>query len=127
MGTNQTATILVIEDDASLRANLVDLLEAEDFIALSADNGERGFELAVEHLPSVVLCDVTMRDLDGFGLCKRLREHADTLAIPFVFISARAEQIDIDRGLCLGATYLTKPFGREDVLRVIAEKLGRRT
>lgn len=119
--------ILVIEDDAPLRANLVDLLEAEDFIALKAGNGERGYELAVEHMPELILCDVTMRDLDGFGLCKRLRERTDTAGIPFIFISARAEQIDIDQGQCLGATYLTKPFGRQDVLNVIATKLGRTT
>lgn len=122
---SQPVRILVIEDDASLRANLLDLLEAEDFVGLAAANGEQGFELAVEHMPELILCDVTMRDLDGFGLCKRLRERTDTATIPLIFISARVEQHDIDRGLCLGATYLTKPFGRVDVLNVIAAKLGR--
>jgi DNA-binding response OmpR family regulator len=121
------ARILVIEDDAPLRANLIDLLEAEDFIAIKAGTGERGFELAVEHLPELILCDVTMRDLDGFSVCRRLRERPDTASIPFIFLSARVEQIDIDRGLCLGATYLTKPFGRRDVLSAIAATLERTT
>jgi DNA-binding response OmpR family regulator len=127
MSDAQTPKILVIEVDAELRANLLDLLDAEALVGFGASNGAQGFALAVEHGPDLILCDVTTRDLDDFGLCTRLRDCSDTAHIPLIFISAHAEQaaLDRERGMCGGSAHLTKPFALADVLSMIATRLAR--
>ncbi|MFI5306392.1 MAG: response regulator transcription factor [Polyangiales bacterium] len=120
------STILVIEDDAELRGNLLDLLEAEGFDGLCAADAEAGVRLAIERAPDLVLCDLSLRSVDGFDALTRLRQGPVTGAIPVVVVSGRAERSDIDRALALGANdYVTKPFDRVRLLDVIRARINR--
>jgi two-component system response regulator AtoC len=119
--------ILVIEDDDAVRSNVLDLLEAEGFEGLSASDGKRGIELAVQQLPDLVICDVGMAGIDGYEVFEILSTLPATAVIPFIFLSARAERADVRRGMALGADdYLTKPFTRAELLDSIRIRLKRR-
>jgi len=120
-------TVLVIEDDAAVRSNVLDLLEAEGLSSLAAESGERGVELAVQQLPDLIICDVSMPGMDGYGVFELLSTRPSTASIPFIFLSARAERADVRRGMALGADdYLTKPFTRRELLDAIQTRLRRR-
>jgi two-component system response regulator AtoC len=119
--------ILVIEDDDAIRGNIVDLLEAEGFEGIGAQNGESGLELAVRQLPDLIICDVGMPGIDGYEVFDVLSSQPTTAVIPFIFLSARAERADVRRGMALGADdYLTKPFTRKELLESIHVRLKRR-
>ncbi|WP_346341734.1 response regulator [[Phormidium] sp. ETS-05] len=121
------ATILVIEDDQFVRENIIELLEAEDFVAVGAENGSAGVVLAQAENPDLIICDVMMPELDGFGVLQELRSHEATATIPFIFLTAKADQIDRRQGMELGADdYLTKPFTRADILKAIATRLEKK-
>jgi signal transduction histidine kinase len=112
--------ILVIEDEHSVRENLLELLDAEDFHVFGAMNGRAGIELAQKHLPDLIICDVMMPELDGFGVLTLLRQNPATKTIPFIFLTAKADKMDLRQGMELGADdYLTKPFTRAEILRAI--------
>jgi DNA-binding NtrC family response regulator len=118
--------VLVIEDDAAVRGNVLDLLEAEGFVGLAAESGERGVELAVQQLPDLIICDVSMPGMDGYSVFELLSARPNTATIPFIFLSARAERADVRRGMALGADdYLTKPFTRRELLDTIRTRLRR--
>ncbi|HEY9706079.1 MAG TPA: response regulator [Allocoleopsis sp.] len=103
--------ILVIEDEAPLRQDILEILECLDFHGLEAQNGKIGVQLAQQDTPDLIICDIMMPELDGYGVLKTLRDHPDTATIPFIFLSAKADKADIRKGLNLGADdYLTKPF-----------------
>jgi two-component system sensor histidine kinase/response regulator len=117
-------TILVIEDEEAVRANILELLEAEDFEALAAENGEIGVQLAQQHIPDLIICDVRMPGMDGYEVLKRVREDAATAAIPFIFLTAHSDKTDLRRGMELGADdYLTKPCTPTELLQAIAARL----
>jgi DNA-binding response OmpR family regulator len=119
--------VLVIEDDAAVRGNILDLLEAEGFEGLAADSGESGVELALLQLPDLIICDVSMSGIDGYDVFELLSTRPSTAVIPFIFLSARAERADVRRGMALGADdYLTKPFTRRELLDSIHTRLRRR-
>ena len=119
--------ILVIEDDETVRKNVLDLLEAEGYDGLGAPDGKRGVELAVQLLPDLVICDVSMPGIDGYEVFELLGAQPSTAVIPFIFLSARAERADVRRGMTLGAEdYLTKPFTRSELLDSIRARLRRR-
>ncbi len=119
--------ILVIEDEPSTLANLVLMLEMEGFQAFSAANGRVGVEVARRELPDVILCDVSMPEMDGFAVLEKLRAGPETMAIPFIFLTARGEKKDLRAGMNLGADdYLSKPASAEDVLGAIRTRLQRR-
>ncbi|WP_242032125.1 putative bifunctional diguanylate cyclase/phosphodiesterase [Microcoleus sp. FACHB-672] len=117
--------ILVIEDEALVRANILEILEAGgEFDAIGAENGKIGVRLAKEHLPDLILCDIMMPELDGYGVLNELKTDAATAAIPFIFLTARADKTDLRQGMNLGADdYLTKPFRRTELLGVVATRL----
>ncbi len=118
--------ILVIEDEGPVRSNLIELLEAEDFAALGAENGRVGVQLAGEQLPDLILCDIMMPELDGYGVLAQLREDPHTATIPLIFLTAKAEMADLRQGMTLGADdYLTKPFTRDDLLHAISTRLSK--
>src|SRR5512134_2324814 len=107
--------ILVIEDEAEMRRNLLTILRLEKFHALGAENGRQGLELAKREKPDLILCDVMMPLLDGHGVLRELRKDPETEATPFIFLTARGEKVDLRTGMNLGADdYLTKPVGRAD-------------
>jgi DNA-binding NarL/FixJ family response regulator len=118
--------ILVIEDEAETRDNLVLMLDMEGFKALSAPNGRKGVAVAKKELPDVILCDVSMPELDGHGVLEALRADEATVSIPFIFLTARGDKKDLRAGMNLGADdYLTKPASAEEVLAAIHARLER--
>jgi two-component system, OmpR family, alkaline phosphatase synthesis response regulator PhoP len=121
------AKILVIEDERLVRTNIIDLLKAEGFDVISAGNGQTGLQLAQEHIPDLIICDVMMPKLDGFEVLKILSQNHQTVAIPFIFLTARAERDNYRMGMELGACdYLTKPFTRAELLGAVNAQLKRR-
>jgi DNA-binding response OmpR family regulator len=114
-------TILVIEDEADVRENLQEILELEDFEVLTAENGKIGLQLAIEQQPSLIICDVMMPELDGYGVISSLRKNSITIETPFIFLSAKSTDEDRQKGLRLGANdYLTKPFTPRDIRQAIS-------
>jgi diguanylate cyclase (GGDEF)-like protein len=121
---NIMAKILVIEDDQPVRENILELLEVEEFDVIGAENGLLGVQLAQKHLPDLVLCDVMMPELDGYGVLTALRADPLTAAIPFIFLTAKADKTDLRQGMNLGADdYLTKPCTADELLDAIAARL----
>ena len=119
--------ILVIEDQASMRRNLVTILEMEGFQTLFAEDGEKGLALAQRERPDLILCDVMMPALDGYGVLQALRQQKELATIPFIFLTAKGERTDVRAGMNLGADdYLAKPVTREDLLAAIQSRLERR-
>lgn len=118
--------ILVIEDENSVRSNILELLEAEDFDTIGAENGFIGALWAQEHLPDLIICDVTMPEVNGYEVINALRQETATARIPFIFLTAMADKSDIRRGMELGADdYLTKPFTRAELLGAIATRFAK--
>jgi len=119
-------TILIIEDEPEMRRNLATILRLEKFQPLVAENGVIGVEAALREKPDLILCDVMMPELDGYGVLRELRGHPDTEATPFIFLTARGEKPDIRNGMNLGADdYLTKPVAKADLLAAISSRLKR--
>jgi DNA-binding NarL/FixJ family response regulator len=118
--------ILVIEDEAETRNNLVLMLDMEGFKTLSAPNGRKGVAVAKKELPDVIFCDVSMPELDGYGVLEALRAEDSTVSIPFIFLTAKGDKKDLRAGMNLGADdYLTKPASAEEVLAAINARLER--
>ena len=118
--------ILVIEDEPEMRRNLTTILRLEKFRPLPAENGRVGVELAKKEKPDLILCDVMMPELDGYGVLAALHADTDTVAIPFIFLTAKGEKPDIRAGMNLGADdYLTKPVAKPDLLAAIRSRLER--
>lgn len=118
--------ILVIEDEAATLENLALMLEMEGFQVFSAPNGRLGVNVAREEMPDVILCDISMPELDGYGVLEALRGDPDTVSIPFIFLSAKGDKKDLRVGMNLGADdYLSKPAGADEVLAAIRTRLQR--
>lgn len=118
--------ILVVEDEADIRANIVRMLQLEGFDLLEAANGLVGLEMARKHLPNLIISDVMMPELDGYGLLETLRADPLTVAIPVIFLTARTERSDRRRGMNLGADdYLGKPFSRDELLDAVSARIKR--
>jgi len=118
--------ILVIEDEPEMRRNLTTILRLEKFHPLPAANGRVGVQLAKKEKPDLILCDVMMTELDGYGVIAALRGDAETVTIPFIFLTAKGEKPDIRAGMNLGADdYLTKPVAKADLLAAIRSRLER--
>lgn len=117
-------TLLLIEDDTALRENTAELLELADYRVITAPNGKKGVEAALEHHPNLIICDIMMPELDGYGVLEQLTSKAETQFTPFIFLSAKTEHSEIRKGMDLGADdYLTKPFEEEELLSAIRSRL----
>lgn len=117
--------ILVIEDEVFIRDNLIELLEIEGFEALGAENGSVGLQLAKEYQPDLILCDVQMPELDGYGVLNGLRQDPTTATIPFLFLTASADRGNIQKIRAMGMNdYILKPFNVDKFLAAIAARLG---
>lgn len=119
--------ILIIEDNNDIRENVMEILQLGGYEVYEADNGKIGTELAIKHLPDVILCDIMMGDLDGYGVLHLLSKHDATKTIPFIFMTAKSERADIRKGMELGADdYLTKPFDDTELLNAIETRLKKK-
>lgn len=117
-------TILVIEDHDDIRESIVEILELADYQVLNAPDGKAGVELALKHLPDLILCDIMMPVLDGYGVLYLLGKHEETATIPLIFLTAKAERSDVRKAMDMGADdYLTKPFGDMELLNAIESRL----
>ncbi|MEH2296744.1 EAL domain-containing response regulator [Nostoc sp.] len=116
--------ILIIEDEEAVRENILDLLEAEGFETLAAANGKIGLYLAISEAPDLILCDLMMPEMDGYGVLRALREDQSTAIIPFIFLTAKSAKSDFRQGMDMGADdYITKPFTRAELLSAIMNRL----
>ncbi|MBE9035820.1 response regulator transcription factor [aff. Roholtiella sp. LEGE 12411] len=117
--------ILVIEDEAQTRDILVESLEVEGFDTICAENGRVGVKKAQEYLPDLVICDILMPELDGYGVLTTLRQNFLTEKIPVIFLTARTTNLERYYGMDIGANaYVTKPCTVEGLLAAIAKVCG---
>lgn len=118
------ATVLVIEDNPDIRENMCELLDLAGYTSIYAQDGTGGIEAAARHLPDIILCDVLMPDIDGYEVFNRLKNNVATACIPFVFVTANAEKINMQTGLAMGArAYVRKPFDIDELLQTVASCL----
>jgi len=120
-------TVLIIEDNNDIRENIFEILQLADYIVYEAQNGKAGVELAIKHKPDIILCDIMMPELDGYGVLYILNKNPETANIPFIFLTARAERLDLRKGMEMGADdYLTKPFDDMELLNAIEIRLKKK-
>jgi CRP-like cAMP-binding protein len=116
--------ILLIEDNKDMRENTAEILELANYEVITAANGRAGVEKAAKELPDIIICDIMMPDLDGYGVLYLLSKNIDTAGIPFIFLTAKAERADLRKGMSMGADdYLTKPFEEMELLNAIEARL----
>lgn len=121
-------TILVIEDDPFIRESICDVLELEGYGMLAAPNGMLGIKLALDHSPDLIVCDISMPELDGYAVLGKLQQEQKTSAIPFIFLTARTTQADLRRGMNLGADdYLAKPCTANELINAIASRFEKQS
>jgi CRP-like cAMP-binding protein len=117
-------SILVIDDNNDIRENTAEILELAGYKTFTAENGKRGVEVAIKEKPSVIVCDIMMPELDGYGVLHLLRKNPDTQNIPFIFLTAKTERSDFRRGMEMGADdYITKPFEDIELLNAVEIRL----
>ena len=117
-------TILVIDDNNDIRENTAEILELAGYKTLTAENGKKGVEAATKGKPDLIVCDIMMPELDGYGVLHLLRKHSDTQNIPFIFLTAKTERSDFRKGMEMGADdYVTKPFEDIELLNAIEVRL----
>jgi CheY-like chemotaxis protein len=118
--------VVVVEDNADVREEILAILRYEGFEVRDADNGRRGLELVRQWLPDVVVCDLMMPEMDGYAMLEALRADPQAPPTPFICLTARAERRDMRKAMELGADdYLTKPFTAEELLAAIEAALSR--
>jgi CRP-like cAMP-binding protein/CheY-like chemotaxis protein len=119
-------TILLIEDNDILRENTAEILELAGYAVLTAENGKVGVEKALNTKPDLVVCDIMMPVLDGYGVLHIFSQNPQLAGVPFIFLTAKTERTDLRRGMELGADdYLTKPFEETELLSAISSRLHR--
>lgn len=120
--------ILVIEDEQAIREDILEILVNNGFESMGAEDGLMGMELLRHHHPDLIICDITMPNLDGYGFLQALRASAEFAATPFIFMTARADRSSQRLGMNLGADdYITKPIGQKDILQAIAARLHKKS
>ncbi len=120
--------ILVIEDNPEVRENIAEILELSDYKVFTAENGKKGVELALHEIPDLIVCDIMMPVLDGYGVLHLLNKHIETYGIPFIFLTAKSEKTDFRKGMEMGADdYITKPFDAIELLNAIEIRLKKAT
>jgi DNA-binding NarL/FixJ family response regulator len=119
--------ILVIEDHALMRRNVLTILQMEGYNAISAANGKEGLAMARTQHPDLILCDVMMPEMDGHAVLQALRADPQTAGVPFIFLTAKAEKADHRTGMNFGADdYLTKPASRDEIVAALDARFARK-
>ena len=117
-------SILLIEDNPDILENTTEILELANYKVFAAGNGKRGIELALEHKPDLIVCDIMMPELDGYGVLHALHRNESVKNTPFIFLTAKTERTDFRKGMELGADdYITKPFDSTELLNAIDSRL----
>ena len=118
--------ILLIEDDMTVRENTAEILELSDYQVQTASDGVKGVEEAKNFKPDIIVCDIMMPELDGYGVLENLSQSPETQYIPFIFLSAKTDHNDIRKGMDMGADdYLTKPFEEDELISAIESRLAK--
>ncbi len=122
-----TNTILIIDDNVEVCGNISELLKLAGYQTFTAQNGKSGLQLAHEHKPNLILCDIVMPELDGYGVLRALDNIPDMEHVPFIFMTGKSDKSDFRRGMDLGADdYFMKPFNGDDLLKVVATRLKKK-
>jgi len=117
-------TILVIEDNNDIRENTAEILELAGYTTFTAENGKKAVEIALKEIPALIVCDIMMPELDGYGVLHLLKKNKSTENIPFIFLTAKTERSDMRKGMEMGADdYITKPFDDIELLNAIEMRL----
>ncbi len=117
-------TILIIEDNPEVRENTAEILELANYRVIQAENGKTGVELAQKIQPDLIICDIMMPVLDGYGVIHLLNKNPETASIPFIFLTAKSERMDFRKGMEMGADdYISKPFDDIELLNAIESRL----
>lgn len=121
-------TVLIVEDNQDIREGTREILELTGYRVFTASDGRSGVDMALKHLPDIILCDIMMPELDGFGVLYLLSKHRETATIPFIFLTAKTERADMRKAMEMGADdYLTKPFDDIELLNAIETRLKKRS
>lgn len=116
--------ILLIEDNDDIRNNTAEILEIASYKVLTAENGKIGVEMAIEHKPDLIICDIMMPVLDGYGVLHAIHKNDTIKNTPFIFLTAKTERGDFRKGMELGADdYITKPFDGTELLNAVDGRL----
>lgn len=116
--------ILLIEDNTEVRENTAEILELSQYEVLTAENGKIGVKLALSATPDLIICDIMMPEMDGYGVLHALSKNETTAAIPFIFLTAKADRTDFRKGMEMGADdYITKPFDDIELLNAVEARL----
>jgi len=117
-------TVLFIEDNADIRDNMGEILELANYKVLLAEDGKKGVAMALAETPDIIICDIMMPELDGYGVIHLLQKHPEMQRIPFIFLTAKSERAELRKGMELGADdYITKPFSGTELLNAIEGRL----
>ena len=117
-------SILVIDDNKDIRDNTAEILELAGYKVSTAENGKKGVDMAIKEKPDVIVCDIMMPELDGYGVLHLVRKNQDTQNIPFIFLTAKTERSDFRKGMEMGADdYITKPFDDIELLNAVEIRL----
>src|SRR6185436_1985033 len=117
-------SILLIEDNPDIRENTAEILELANYKVYMVENGQIGVELAIKLLPDLIISDIMMPILDGFGVFVELNKNIDTAGIPFIFLTAKAQAADRKLGINLGVDdYLVKPFDDKILLAIVESRI----
>jgi DNA-binding response OmpR family regulator len=118
------ASILVIEDNKDIRENTAEILDLAGYKTFTAENGKKGVEIALKEKPSLIICDIMMPELDGYGVLHLIRKNEETEHIQFIFLTAKTERQDFRKGMEMGADdYITKPFEEVELLTAVEIRL----
>jgi CRP/FNR family transcriptional regulator, cyclic AMP receptor protein len=116
--------ILLIEDNDDIRNNTAEILELSNYKVIVAENGKTGVEKAMEHIPDLIICDIMMPVLDGYGVLHAVHKNESIKNTPFIFLTAKTERSDFRKGMELGADdYITKPFSGTELLNAVDSRL----
>ncbi|RNL56071.1 response regulator [Pedobacter jejuensis] len=119
--------VLIIEDNDDIRESTAEVLDLAGYETFLAKHGKVGVEMALKHLPDIILCDIMMPELDGYGVLYLLNKNPKTANIPFIFITAKTERADMRKGMEMGADdYLTKPFDDLELFKAIESRFKKK-
>lgn len=118
--------ILLIEDNDELRENTAEILELANYKVITAPNGKIGVQILQKQKPDLIICDVMMPELDGYGVLHLISKNPELAGIPFIFLTAKSERTDLRKGMEMGADdYITKPFTDIELLNAVETRLKR--